>query len=434
MPDMKRPNIMLIIVHDLGARLGCYGERSVHSPCLDALAAEGVRFDNHFAAACYCSPSRGAIITGKYPHVNGLMGLVNLDWDLPRSNRTLDQVLGDARYETYLFGLQHEVKQVEHLGFKHLPDRSVGVACERVAPQVAEFLRGWKGEAPFYARAGFGEVHRKYDRYKREDPATVDVPPYMKDTPGAREDLAMFHGAIRTMDAAVGTILDALDEAGLEDNTIVLFTTDHGPAFPRAKATLYDPGIQTTLLMRWPEGFEGGKVYPQMLSNVDIMPTILEAAGAPAPEGVQGRSFLPLLADGRYKPNELVFAEKNTHPDDIKRCIRTCRHKYIRNYNEGPMLRLPSDIETSLTRRDMGNDHLRPRPPVELYDLAADPNETDNLAGRPEAAEVEKELASRLEALMEETNDPLLRGPIPRPPGEAACLQRLRERVERERL
>ncbi|NOZ20691.1 MAG: sulfatase [Planctomycetes bacterium] len=430
----KPPNILLITVHDLGARLGCYGERSVPSPNLDAFAAEGVRFENHFATACYCSPSRGAIITGKPPHVNGLMGLVNLDWDLPASNRNLAKVLGDAGYETYLFGHQHEVKQVEQLGFKHLPDRSVGLSCEKVAPQVAEFLKGWNGEQPFYARVGFVEVHRKYDKYEPDDPASVNVPPYMKDTPGAREDLAMFHGAIRTMDEAVGIILRALDESGRKENTIAVFTTDHGPAFPRAKATLYDPGIHTALLMRWPAGVEGSKVYSELLSNIDLMPTLLDAAGAPAPEDVQGRSFLPLLTGGDYAPNELIFAEKNTHPDDIKRGIRTVRTKYIRNYHEGPMLKLPSDIEASLTRRDMGDDHLRPRPPAELYDLEADPNETDNLAGRPEAAEIEKEMAARLQALLEETNDPVLHPPIPRPPGEEALLQKLRERIERERL
>ncbi|MBM4049785.1 MAG: sulfatase [Planctomycetes bacterium] len=419
-----RPNILLITVHDLGTRLGCYGETSVQTPALDRLAAHGVRFVNHFATAPYCSPSRGGIITGKYPHVNGLMGLVNLGWNLPPSNLTLDQALGHAGYETLLFGHQHEVKDVAQLGFHHLPDRSVGVRCGPVAAQVAEFLARRREERPFYARVGFGEVHRPYESYPADDPARVRVPPHLKDTPGARQDLAMFHGCIRTMDAAVGRILDALGSSGLAENTLVVFTTDHGIAFPRAKATLYDPGIRTTLLLRGP-GIRPGQVASELISNVDVFPSLLDAAGAPVPGDLNGRSFWPLLTGRAYTPRDAIFAEKNTQPWDIKRCIRTARYKYIRNFNEGPLLSLPTDIESSLTRRDMGHDHLRPRPPVELYDLSADPNEQTNLAGRPDYTSVEQDLSTQLQRLLEATHDPILRGPIPRPPDEEQIYRRV---------
>jgi arylsulfatase A-like enzyme len=153
---------------------------------------------------------------------------------------------------------------------------------------------------------------------------------------------------------------------------------------------------------------------------------LLEAVDVPVPADVQGSSFLRLFSGDDYVPNEQIFAEKNTIPDDIKRCIRTERYKYIRNYNEGPRLHLPLDIEITLTRRDMGDEHLEPRPPVELYDLLEDPWEMENLVGRTGLADVENELASRLQKLMVETNDPLLSGPIPRPPEEAGILQRLR--------
>jgi len=429
--DSPRPNVLIIITHDLGARLGCYGETTVSSPVLDDFAASGVRFERHFATACFCSPSRGAIFTGKHPHVNGLMGLVNLDWDLPEGNRTLAHLLGSSGYETYLFGMQHEVKDVRRLGFRHLPDRSIGSGCHAVAGQVADFLRSRRTEQdPFYARVGFLEVHRPWERYEADDPAQVRVPPYLADTPGARQDVAMFHGAIRSMDGAVGTILKALDESGLGPNTLVVFTTDHGIAFPRAKATLYDPGIHTTLLMRWPEGFPGGRVSEELISNIDLLPTVLEAAEVPVPDDLSGRSFLGLLQERPYQPNAEVFAEKNTSPGDIKRCIRTDRHKYIRNYDPGPLLALPTDTEAGLTRRDMGDDHLAARPEVELYDLRMDPLETENLAGRPDHADVEADLAARLRYFQEETNDPILRGPIQRPPGEAEIIRQARERAE----
>lgn len=421
----ERMNVLLIVVHDLGTRVGCYGETSVQTPALDGLAETGARFSQQFGTATYCSPSRGSIVTGKYPHVNGLMGLVNLGWDLPAHNCTLAKCLGEAGHETFLFGLQHEVKDAAVLGFQHVdPEKSR--ACDAVSARVVEFLRQrGPDDGPFYARVGFSEVHRVYDHYEPDDPAQVNVPAFLKDTPGAREDLAMFHGSIRTMDRAVGRILSALDESGLADRTLVIFTTDHGMAFPRCKATVYDGGIRTTLLMRCLGVIPAGQVVSDLVSNVDVFPTVLDAAGAPAPTDIQGRSLWPLLTGQPYTPRDAIFAEKNTTPGDAKRCVRTGRFKYIRNYDEGPMLALPTDIERSLTRRDMGDEHLEPRPPVELYDLASDPHELHNLAGQPEWADTERELAERLDAIMAETADPLLRGPVPRPPAEAAIYEEI---------
>jgi len=426
-----------VIVHDLGTRLGCYGYESVPSPNLDRLAAEGVRFTRHFCTAPYCSPSRGSIFTGQYPHVNGLMGLVNLGWDWRPENRTLAMCLGEAGYDTHLFGFQHEAQNdsVARLGFQHVSDRSLSHRCRDLTPHVEAFLaeRGANGAGrPFYARVGFSEVHRGFERFTPEDPATVSLPAWTDDTPGAREDFAEYDGAIREMDDAVGRVLAALQSAGRADDTLVIFTTDHGSPFPRAKATLYDAGIHTALLMRWPGGLAGGRAFDEMLSNVDLFPTVLEIAGAEASTGIQGRSFGPLLRGEPHRPRACVFAGKNTTVSDAKRCLRTERWKYIRNYDPGPALMLSTDSEISLTRRDMGNDHLAPRPEVELYDLRADPTERRNLAGRDEVSDVERNLAGRLRTIQEETGDPILGGPVPRPPSEAATIRRAWQRA-RER-
>lgn len=433
---MTRPNILLIVVHDLGTQLGCYGKRTVDSPNLDVFAEEGVRFVNHFATATFCSPSRGSIITGKYPHSSGLMGLVNLGWNLPKHNVSMAQLLGAAGYETFLFGLQHEVKDVAQLGFHHVP-QCASRNCADVSPVIADFLKERAGAnvAPFYARVGFFEVHRFGDGYQRygadaPDPDSIDVPPFLKDTPGAREDLAQFHVAIREMDSGVGTILRALDESGLADNTIVVFTNDHGIDFPRAKGTVYDAGINTVLLMRWRSGISGGRTRTELLSNIDLLPTLLEAADVPVPEDVDGRSFLPLLLGRPYEPKDAIFAEKNTVPQDSKRAIRTSRWKYIRNYDEGPLIDLTSGMRTSLTGRDLGGEHLAPRPATELYDLEADPNELDSLSGKPEIEAIERTLAGCLHDWMTETNDPRLHGPISRPEAEAEFRRRVRERVD----
>ena len=429
-----RPNVLLVVVHDLGTHLRCYGETTVYSLNLDALAARGVRCSQHFATAPYCSPSRGAIITGRWPHSNGLLGLVNLGWDLPAANTTLAQMLGGAGFETFLFGLQHEVKDVSRLGFDHVrpcPSRR----CADVAPAVVDFLRTRpsQGAPPFYARVGLSEVHRLGDGYmpyesRAPDPSTVNLPAHLADTPGARQEIAQFHACVNEMDSAVGTILDAVAASGHGRDTIVVFTTDHGLDFPRAKATLYDPGIRTTLIAHWPGRWEGGIVHEELLSNIDLLPTLLDAVGAPVPACVQGRSFLPLLDGEPCGANDAIFAEKNTTPDDTKRCVRTKDWKYIRNFDEGPLLQLTSGMKTGVTGRDMGDGHLAPRPPVELYDLAADPNECENLAGRASVAEVESGLAARLQAWMEETDDLLLRGRAPRPPEEAELIARVRQR------
>jgi arylsulfatase A-like enzyme len=329
----------------------------------------------------------------------------------------------------------------------------VGHACDRVASLVTDFLkqrgkeRGKNSDRPFYARVGFSEVHRAYERYEPEDPDGITVPAYLEDTPGAREDFAQFHGAIRCLDTAVGQILAALDDAGLRDDTLVIFTADHGIAFPRAKATLYDSGMQTALMMRWPGGFAGGRVCDQMLSNIDLFRTVMDAAGILVSDDVMGRSFWPLLTGGgggvspalsspalplqSYTPNERIFAEKSTAFDDIKRCIRTPRYKYIRNFDEGPRLKLPTDIEISLTRRDMGDAHLEARPATELYDLEADPLEQRNLAGDPAMRETEEALQEELDRFLTETNDPVMRGPIERPAEEAEIMARNQARVRR---
>ena len=425
-----RPNILIIITHDLGTRLSCYGESSVQTPALDSLAASGVRFANHFCTAPYCSPSRGAIFTGKYPHTNGLMGLTNLNWDLPDANATLARILGSDGYETFLLGFQHEVRGNERLNtyFQHVSERALPHDCDTVADLATSFLteRGSSGHhTPFYARVGTTEVHRPYDGYEPDDPTTVDVPPYMKDTPGAREDLAHFHGAIRRTDRSVGRILEALERSGLAENTIVVFTTDHGIAFPRAKATLYDPGIRTALLLRWPTRVPTNHRVDDMITNIDLLPSLLDAAGIALPPDLQGRSFLPLLVNQPYTPHTQVFAELNTVPGDVKRCVRTARYKLIRNYDEGALLQLPTDIESSPTRRDMGDDHLASRPVLELYDLELDPWEVDSLAGLPRMRQVEMDLTERLDRWLYETDDPILRDPITRPDGEAEILQKL---------
>jgi len=412
-------NIIYIIPHDLGQELHCYGRRSILSPNLDRLAAEGVLFENYFCASPPCSPSRGCIMTGRYAHSNGLIGLVNRGWALPDNEPTIVNYLGEAGYSTHLFGGQHERADVHKYGYDELWLESA--RADKVCDAVIDFLQSRDPDAgPFYLNAMFFEVHLPFDKpqYTFADPAAVDVPGYLPDNPDVRLELARFHGAVRFMDEHVGRLLRALDASPLRENTLVVFTTDHGAAFPRAKSTLYDPGIGTALIMRLPPSLQAaqGRRVRELLSNVDLTPTLLELAGVPVPARVQGRSFAPLLTGGAYEPRAAVFCEKNFHDSyDPMRCVRTERYKYIRNFSDQPVIPLPTDIAKSIASRHLGPESDLPHPPEELYDLANDPWELTNLAQEPAARPLKEELCALLDGWMKATADPVENGMPPLP-------------------
>lgn len=429
-----RPNILLILSHDTGRRLGCYGA-GVATPHLDALAASGVRLLRCHCTAPQCSPSRGSLLTGRFPHRNGLMGLAHLGWRLGPGERPLPRLLGAAGYDTFLAGLQHAAADPEHLGYRHVLEtrrdaRSVGGA-------VCRFLRHRPADAgPFLLVAGLRETHRPFEGPDcvADDPRHVSVPAYLPDLGAVREDLAAFGGAVRAADAGVGKMLRALDASGLAAHTLVVFTTDHGVAFPRAKGMCYDAGLETAMLLRWPGRIAAGTVCGRLLSNVDLLPTLLEAAGAPPAPGIDGRSFLPTLLSRHCAPREPIFFESTWHDRyNPVRGIRTDRHKYLLNFDpESPLVYLPGDVYRSPSGLVTREHHCaRPRPAEELYDLDADPAERHNLAADAAAAATVAELRAALDAWMRRTGDPLLQGPVVPPRAQA---ERLVAEAEGDRL
>lgn len=416
-----RPNIVLIHWHDVGTQLGAYGHGDVTSPAVDGLAAEGLRFDRAFCSTPLCSPARGSLFTGRYPHSNGLMGLVNRGWEYRPGERTVPSLLSELGYRTALIGQQHESHDPSRLGFDEVYPWPAGEArCGPVSTKAVQWLDAAPAE-PFFLTVGFFETHRPYpaDEYPPVDPASVEVAPFLPDNGHTRADLAAFYGSIRVADAATGRVLDAIDHAGLGDSTLVLFTTDHGIAYPRAKGTLYDPGIRVAFLARPPRSWNVAPAAPdQLLSHVDVLPTLLEVAGGEIPSYVQGTSFAGVLHGEATTRRSEIFAEKNFHDEyDPIRGIRTDRFAYIRNLEPGTPLRLSGDIERSPVRAGLGEEHRRPRPAEELYDLDADPWQRSNLASDAAYADVRSDLARRLDRWMTETDDPVLDGPIPGPAG-----------------
>ena len=414
MQDNIRPNVLMMICHDLGRHIGCYGVEGLETPNIAKLAKQGVRFSDYFCTAPQCSPSRGSIMTGLLPHNNGLMGLAHLGWKLDDDIKALPEYLVDHGYETYLFGLQHETPDGDEarLGYQHVGRR--GKAWE-IADDVAGFLKERESSKPFYASVGFFEPHRPYDQpdYTPDDPGEVSVPSYLPDTPGVRLEVGQLQGMIRSLDAAVGQILTVLEKTGLKDSTLVIFTTDHGVAMPRAKGTLYDPGVGTALIMGGP-GLPEGSVESSLLSNVDLLPTILEYVGAPLHRELDGYSFLPLLQGKPYKVRDQIYVEMTWHDRyDPVRGVRTARYKYIRSFGGRPLVYIPADIYDSPSGEAVRDEYYGSQRPVEeLYDLVKDPGEIDNVIADPEYEAVAKELRTKLQNWMETTNDPLLEGPV----------------------
>jgi arylsulfatase A-like enzyme len=413
-----KENLLIVHWHDLGRYLGAYGHPDVASPRLDRLAAEGILFTRAHATAPLCSPSRGSLFTGRYPQSNGLVGLAHHGWEYRSGVRTLPQMLSESGWYSALFGMQHETSYPKRLGFDEF-DVSNSY-CDYVVDRTEEWLRdsaeNLAGQ-PFLLTAGFFETHRPYprDRYEPADAAQVDPPDYLPDTPDVRDDLADFYGAIATADAAVGRLLDALAETGLDATTWVVFFTDHGPAFPRAKSTLYDAGTGIGMIIRPPtKRAVAPHVYDELFSGVDLVPTLLGLLGVHVPAGVEGLSHADALLAPRPRAEPVrqqVYTMKTYHDSfDPIRAIRTKEYSYIENYAARPLLDLPLDIQESPSGQAVAPFISGPRPGRELYDLRTDPSETTNLLtgaqGDDAGAEaIAADLAVRLHDWRQRTGD-----------------------------
>lgn len=413
-------NLVTIISHDLGRYLGCHGIEGVRSPNIDALAAAGLQIDNAFCTAPQCSPSRAAMWTGRYPHANGVVGLCHGDFrnDLNEDEMHLAQILKGHGYTTWLHGDQHETRDPERLGFDHIDHNFF---ADDTADDFVRQMGNYNGSAPFFAEICFFEPHRKFP--KSEDisvlpEGTSPLPPYLPDLPVLRSDFAAFEASIATLDRAVGRVVEAIKKAGVWEDTIVIFTADHGIPFPRAKMTLYDAGLEVPLLVRIPGG-KSGERSPATFSNIDFTPSVLDLLDIPHPGGrpLHGKSSAEVLRGEDLSGAPEVFAEKTFHTYyDPMRCIRTEGWKLIANFERAPAQECGADFGNNSrgypeTIMALGID--RYHPPFELYDLSGDPYEENNLAEDPALAPILAEMKTRLHAWMRETEDPLLDGPVP---------------------
>lgn len=403
----ERPNILCLTCEDLSPVLGCYGDAYAYTPNLDRLAAEGVRFTNAFATAPVCTPARSCLITGI--HAVSL-GTQNLRCETPLSAvvRCHTEFLREAGYYC-----TNNVK--EDYNFRTPAaawDESSGKAHWRNGPK----------NRPFFSIFNFMTTHQSQVRYppeelekvsatlapeERHDPARAPLPPYYPDTPVVRSNVAALYTQVTRMDKQVGDVLRQLDEDGRREDTIVIFYSDHGTGLPRGKRWLHDSGIRVPLIIRFPERHQRlapsapGTVSDRLVSFVDFPPTLLNLAGLPAPEYMQGRPFLGADAG---EPNRYVFAARDRVDEvlETSRTVHDGRYQYIRNYlPHRPRMQRSDYSEITPIRKELrrlaregklsGDARwlMAPeKPPEELYDVSADPHEMRNLAASPEHAEV----------------------------------------------
>ncbi len=414
---MSPPNILYLNSHDTGRYVQPYGN-AVPTPNIQWLADQGVMFRNAFCAAPSCSGSRAALLTGSYCHNNGMMGLAHRGFSLNDYDQHIVHTLGNAGYHTELIGEQHVSTDVDILGYD-VVHRVENTTVNSVAPAAIAALGGDLPQ-PFFMSVGFFETHRSFFAPSSVRDRVYSLPPpFLPDVPEIRQDVAAYKASARSLDHGVGAVLNTLHETGLDRNTLVICTTDHGLAFPTAKASLLDRGIGVMLIMRGP-GLPAGLAEDALVSQIDIFPTICELAGIDEPDWLQGRSLVGLMTgETGQAPRSEIFSELTYHAAyEPQRAIRTERFKYVRRFDDYPHPVL-ANCDDSLSKdaylaRGWAQRHVARE---SLHDLFFNPGEGRNVVDDPDYAPVAADLRRRLDDWMEQTDDPLLRGPVPPPPG-----------------
>ncbi len=412
----ERPNLVFVIADDCTYRdLGCYGGQA-HTPNIDRLAEEGMRFTRCFQAAPMCSPTRHNVYTGLYPVKSGAYPNHTFAKD---GTKSVVHYLKPLGYRVALSGKKHispnTVFPFEYSGKANNPDMAA----------IGElFAECRESETPFCLFACSNEPHSPWNKgdASRYPPEKVELPSYFVDTPETRESMSKYLAEITYYDGQVGEILDLLEKHGHAENTLVMVVSEQGSSFPFAKWTLYDSGIQSGMIVRWSGRVKPGSVADAMVEYVDVLPTFVEAAGGKPADLLDGKSFVPVLAGKTDEHKTHVFAEMTTRgiingsETFGIRSIRSGRFKYIWNFTpETPFKNACTKSKEFVSweaKAKAGDEdaadkvrRYRQRPGVELYDVTKDPYEWTNLADDPEYADVQADLRRRLEAWMKEQGD-----------------------------
>lgn len=415
-----KPNIVFIIADDCTFRdLASYGGQA-HSPHIDQLAAEGMRFTRCFQTAPMCSPTRHNIYTGLPPVTSG--AYPNHSFVKP-GTKSIVQYLRALGYTVAQSGKTH-VSPPKVFNWRKLPG-SKNPDFEKIAPFIAEKARQKK---PFCLLLCSNEPHTPWDKgdASRYPPQELQLPSYFVDTPQTREAYSRYLAEITYFDSQVGQAMDLIEQNGLSDHTLFIVTSEQGSSFPFAKWTCYDHGLQAAFIARWPGKIKPGTSNPAMIEYLDLLPTFIEVAGGTPPPSLPGKSLLPVFA-GQQSHKDFVYGIMTTRgiydgPDPEHYGIRSVRsEKYKLIWNLTPEVTFQNactiapEFQSWLKLAQSGqNGHEKAlaqtrrytqRPEFELYDLSEDPLELQNRANDPNLAEVKKDLYQRLQKWMESCGD-----------------------------
>ena len=414
MLGQDQPNFVIFIGDDISRDdLGAYGNDSIRTPNIDKLALEGIKFNNAYLTISSCSPSRCSILTGRYPHNTGA---AELHTQLPEGQHTFVEDLKDAGYYTVMSGKTH-VGPVGERGFTKI-SKGKGPGWEE---QWVDDLKERPKDKPFFMWYAASDAHHVWTDNEfgyKHDMDDIDVPIYHPDVPATRADYIGYYNEVSRFDYYIGEVVNELKAQGELENTFIIVMADNGRPFPRDKTRLYDSGIKTPFVVYAP--FLG--LYPgereQLISSIDIAPTILDLAGLDVPESVQGISFDPVLS--RFeKIRDYVFAERNWHVYEAhERMVRYGHWVYIRNrrpqFDAGHAGEIPKlgTYKAMVTLNESGqllapqNDlFIKPRPEEELYYILRDPDQTVNLIKGKKVKKVLNQLRAILDRWENETAD-----------------------------
>ena len=430
----ERPNVILIIGDDISwDDFGCYGNTAARTPHTDRLARNGILFTNAFLTASSCSPSRSSIATGRYPHNNGAASELHrpIASNLPR----FPAVLREKGYFTVLSGKNHMTQEKPAAGTPPQPEPFEVVDNGQVEgnhgghSKWVEHLQRRPKDRPFFFWFASFDAHRAWEADgewdesaygPKHDPAKIRVPPFLVDDAATRSDLASHANEVTRLDYFVGRVVAELERQDLLKNTLIFVTADNGRPFPRAKTRLHDSGMKAPLVAHWPAGIQrSGTARGGLVSSIDLAPTILELAGAAAPETFQGVSLRPMLNAPDARVRRFVFSEHNWHDYGANaRAVRDGEYLYTLNLRpndawQGPAdsVRSPSHAalqaanaagKLNAAQRDV---FVAPRPTEELYLTARDPNQLNTLINDPAHAGALRRLREVMKQWRDETAD-----------------------------
>lgn len=441
----QQPNVLILTADDLNHNsVGAFGcDLAGVTPNIDRLAAEGMMFMHAHVNTAVCQPCRQSWMTGRFPHNNGAEGFEPIDHDVP----TLPEQLRQRGYVNGILGKEIHHQPVERFFWDFIPFKDEETAVWRSGDsRVPELFHRYstiffelakRQHKPFFLLANSHDPHRPFigsdDEAKTwgkdKPPASLEFSPddvrvlgYLPDIPKVRQEVAQYYGNVHRCDESIGAVLQALEQSGLADNTLVIFLSDHGAAFPFAKAQCYFNSTKTPLIVKWPGRIKPGSVdSTHFVTGIDLMPTVLEITGIAAPPDLDGTSFLPLLEGKTQRDREFAYSSyyqifaRTRYP---MRCVQNEKFGYIYNFWSDHQLTMTGDSTGGITWKAMVEaaesdqsiarrvELYRYRVPEELYNWQEDPDGLNNLVNDPAYADELKKLRGKMLEMMQRYHDP----------------------------